>query len=136
MMKEKIMARLPFIFAYYTIIVLVTCIYNLSLGYTMMQNWWFIELFVFLVIFALLERVLACINFKNDLLYTIAEIAMAYVLFLLFSYFFHWVEFTPGNLLAATILFLICSVSGVAYLNYRYKLRTKELNELLKKQQE
>lgn len=133
-MKEKIMARLPFIFAYYTIIVLVTCIYNLSIGYTLMQNRWFVELFVFLVIFAVLERVLAGINFKSDLLYTIAEIGMAYVLFLLFSYFFHWVEFTPRNLLAATILFIISAVIGVAYMNYRYKLRTKELNELIKKQ--
>lgn len=135
-MKEKIMARLPFIFAYYTIIILVTCIYNLLLGYTMMQNRWFIELFVFLVIFAVLERVLTCINFKSDLLYTIAEVGMAYALFILFSYFFQWVEFTPGNLLAATILFIISAVIGVAYLNYRYKLRTKELNELIKKQQE
>ena len=134
-MKEKIMKRLPFIFAYYTIIVLVTCIYNLSLGYTMMQNWWFIELFVYLVIFSLLERVLAVINFKSDLSYTIAEFVMGYVLFLLFGYMFHWISFTPGNLLAATVLFLICSVSGVMYLNYRYKLRTKELNELLKKNQ-
>lgn len=135
MMKEKIMARLPFIFAYYTIIVLVTCIYNLSLGYTMMQNWWFIELFVYLVILAVLERVLAAINFKSDLLYTIAEIGMAYALFLLFSYLFHWVEFTPGNLLATTILFIIIAVIGISYFNYRYKLRTKELNELLKKNQ-
>ena len=135
-MKEKIMARLPFIFAYYTIIILVTCIYNLSLGYTMMQNRWFIELFVFLVIFAVLERVLAAINFKSDLLYTIAEIGMAYALFLLFSHLFHWVEFTPGNLLATTILFIIIAVIGISYFNYRYNLRTKELNELLKKQQE
>ncbi len=134
-MKEKIMKRLPFIFAYYTIIVLVTCIYNLSLGYTMMQNWWFIELFVYLVIFALLERVLAGINFKSDLHYTVAEIGMAYALLLVFSYLFQWVEFTPVNLLAATILFIISAVIGVSYMNYRYKLRTKELNELLKKNQ-
>ena len=135
-MKEKIMKRLPFIFTYYTLIVLVTCIYNLSLGYTMMQNRWFIELFVFLVIFAVLERVLACVNFKSDLLYTVAEIGMAYVLFLIFGYFFQWVEFTPGNLLAVTILFIIIAVIGVSYFNYRYKMQTKELNELLKKQQE
>jgi len=135
-MKEKIMARLPLIFAYYTIIILVTCIYNLSLGYTMMQNRWFIELFVCLVIFAVLERVLACINFKSDLLYTIAEIGMAYALFLVFSYFFHWVAFTPGKLLEVTLLFIIISVIGIAYMNYRYKLRAKELNELIKKQQE
>ena len=135
-MKEKIMARLPFIFTYYTIIVLVTCIYNLSLGYTMMQNRWFIELFVFLVIFAVLERVLARINFKSDLLYTVAEIGMAYVLFLVFGYLFQWVEFTPVSLLSVTILFIIIAVIGVWYFNYRYKLRTKELNELLKKQQE
>ena len=135
-MKEKIMKRLPFIFAYYTIIVLVTCIYNLSLGYTMMQNRWFIELFVFLVIFAVLERVLACVNFKSDLLYTVAEIGMAYVLFLVFGYLFQWVEFTPVSLLSVTILFIIIAVIGVSYFNYRYKLRTKELNELLKKQQE
>lgn len=135
-MKEKIMKRLPFIFAYYTIIVLVTCIYNLSLGYTMMQNRWFIELFVFLVIFAVLERVLACVNFKSDLLYTVAEIGMAYVLFLVFGYLCQWVEFTPVSLLSVTILFIIIAVIGVSYFNYRYKLRTKELNELLKKQQE
>ena len=135
-MKEKIMARLPFIFTYYRIIVLVTCIYNLSLGYTMMQNRWFIELFIFLVIFSLLERVLACVNFKSDLLYTVAEIGMAYALFLVFGYFFQWVEFTPGKLLATTILFILIAVIGVSYFNYRYKLRTKELNELLKKQQE
>ena len=135
-MKEKIMKRLPFIFTYYTLIVLVTCIYNLSLGYTMMQNRWFIELFVFLVIFAVLERVLARINFKSDLLYTVAEIGMAYVLFLVFGYLFQWVEFTPVSLLSVTILFIIIAVIGVWYFNYRYKLRTKELNELLKKQQE
>ena len=135
-MKEKIMARLPFIFTYYTIIVLVTCIYNLSLGYTMMQNRWFIELFVFLVIFAVLERVLACVNFKSALLYTVAEIGMAYVLFLIFAYLFQWVEFTPVDLLAVTVLFILIAVIGVSYFNYRYKLRTKELNELLKKQQE
>lgn len=135
-MKEKIMKRLPFIFAFYTIIILVTCIYNLLLGNTLIEIQWFLELFIFLVIYAILERVLACVNFKSDLLYTIAEFVMGYVLFLLFSYMFHWIAFTPEKLLAATILFLICSVSGVAYLNYRYKLRTKELNELIKKKQE
>lgn len=135
-MKEKIMKRLPFIFAFYTIIILVTSIYNLLLGNTLIEIQWFLELFAFLVLYALLERVLAVINFKSDLSYTIAEFVMGYVLFLLFGYMFHWISFTPGNLLAATVLFLICSVSGVMYLNYRYKLRTKELNELLKKQQE
>ncbi|MBP3593536.1 MAG: DUF3021 family protein [Lachnospiraceae bacterium] len=134
-MKEKIMKRLPFIFAFYTIIILVCCIYNLLLGNTLIEIQWFLELFAFLVLYALLERVLAVINFKSDLSYTIAEFVMGYVLFLLFGYMFHWISFTPGNLLAATVLFLICSVSGVMYLNYRYKLRTKELNELLKKNQ-
>jgi len=134
-MKEKIMKRLPFIFAYYTIIVLVTCIYNLLLGNTLIEIQWFLELFAFLVLYALLERVLAAVNFKSDMLYTIAEFGMGYALFLLFGYIFHWIAFTPGKLLEATILFLICSLSGVAYLNYRYKLRTKELNELLKKNQ-
>ena len=134
-MKEKIMVRLPFIFSFYTIIILVSCIYNLLLGNTLIQIQWFLELFAFLVIYAILERVLACINFKSDLLYTIAEIGMGYALFLVFSYFFHWVDFTPGKLLGATLLFIICAVLGIAYMNYRYKFRTKELNELIKKQQ-
>lgn len=134
-MKEKIMTRLPYIFAYYTIIILVTCIYNLLLGNTLIQIQRFLELFVFLVIFCILDRALAGINFKSDLSYTIAEIGIAYALFLLFSYFFHWVAFTPGKLLEATLLFIIIVIIGVAYMNYRYKLRTKELNELIKKQQ-
>lgn len=135
-MKEKIMKRLPFIFAFYTIIILVTCIYNLLLGNTLIEIQWFLELFSFLVIYAILERILACVNFKRDLLYTIAETGMGYALFLIFSYFFHWVKFTPEKLLGATLLFIICAVFGIVYMNYRYKLRAKELNELIKKKQE
>lgn len=134
-MKEKIMARLPFIFAYYTIISVISCIYNLVLGNSHIQLRWFLELFAFLVIFVLLDQALGCINFKSNLLFLLAEISVAYVLFLIFGYFFHWIAFTPGKLLGATLLFFINVVIGVAYMNYRYKLRTKELNELIKKQQ-
>lgn len=133
-MKEKIMARLPFIFAYYTIIILVTCIYNLLMGNTLIRIQWFLELLAFLVVFVILDNALGHINFKSELSIVLAETGVAYVLFLVFSYFFHWVTFTPGKLLGATVPFVISVVIGVAYMNYRYKLRTKELNELIKKQ--
>lgn len=135
-MKEKIMTRLPFIFSYYTIIVLVTCIYNLITGYSLIRISWFLELFGFLVVFTVLDHAIGSINFKSNLTCTLTEIGTAYVLFLVFSYFFHWVSFTPGKLLSATLLFLLIVVSGISYMYYRHKLRTRELNELIKKQQQ
>ncbi len=134
-MKEKIMARLPFIFAYYSIITIVTCTYNLLLGYTLMENRWFLELLAFLVVFTVLDHVISFINFRSYIACTLMEIVAAYSLFLIFSYFFGWISFTPQKLLSATLLFLLIAVVGIAYMNYRYKLRTKELNDLIKKQQ-
>lgn len=134
-MKEKIMARLPFIFAYYSIITTITCTYNLLLGYTLMENRWFLELLAFLIVFTILDHVISFINFRSYVACTLMEIVAAYSLFLIFSYFFGWISFTPQNLLSATLLFLLITAVGIAYMNYRYKLRTKELNDLIKKQQ-
>ena len=132
-MKEKIMERLPFIFCYYTIIILVTCIYNLSIGNTLIEIAWFVELFAFLVVFTVLEYFLNRIDFKNFWTCAIAETGFAYLLFLIFAYCFNWVTFTPAQLISATILFVVIAVLGIAYMNYRHKLRTRELNELLQK---
>ena len=87
-MKEKIMGRLPFIFAYYTIISVISCVYNLLAGNSHIQLNWFLELFAFLVIFVLLDELLGCINFKSDFTFVLAETGVAYLLFLLFGYFF------------------------------------------------
>ncbi|MBP3609361.1 MAG: hypothetical protein J6J42_03375 [Lachnospiraceae bacterium] len=134
-MKEKIMAKLPFIFSYYTIIVVVTCSYNLLIGNTLIRIGWFLELLACLVVFVLLDHAFGFINFKSNLTCLLAETGAAYILFLVFSFFFHWNGFTPGKLLTSTLLFLIVAVTGITYSNYRHKLRTKELNNLIKKQQ-
>ena len=133
-MKEKIMERLPIIYVYYTLIVFISCTYNLLMGYTSMNTRWFVELLIFLVVFNIFDYLLGNVNFKSFWSCAIAETAMAYVLFLVFAYFFKWVAFTPEQLLRATILFIIIAISGITYMNYRHKLRSKELNELLQKQ--
>lgn len=133
-MKEKIMSRLPFIYTYYTIIIFVTCIYNLAIGNTLIEIRWFIELFAFLVIFVILDQVFSHINFKSFFTCAISESAVAYVLLLVFSYFFKWITFAPEQILRLTILFLIIVTIGISYMNYRNKLHSKELNELIKKQ--
>lgn len=132
-MKEKIMSRLPIIYVYYTLIVFICCTYNLLMGYTSMNTGWFVELLVFLVVFNIFDYLLGNVNFKSFWTCAVAETAMAYVLFLVFAYFFKWVAFTPEQLLRATILFIIIAICGITYMNYRHKLRSKELNELLQK---
>lgn len=132
-MKEKIMSRLPIIYVYYTLIVFVTSAYNLLMGYSSMSTRYFVELFAFLVVFNICDSLLENVNFKSFWSCAIAETAMAYVLFLVFAYFFKWIAFTPKQLVHATILFVIIAVSGITYMNYRHKLRSKELNELLQK---
>ena len=133
-MKEKIMSHLPFIYAYYTIIVFVTCAANLIAGYNFMETGWFIELFVFLVVFTIFDTLMGNINFKSFLSCALAESVAGYILFMIFSYFFEWVDFTPEGLLYATILFIIIVVIGISYMNYQHKLRTKELNESIQRQ--
>lgn len=133
-MKENIMSRLPFIFAYYTIIVIITCASNLLVGNSSLQTRWFLELFVFLVIYSILHQALDSINFKRNWTFLLSEIGMAYVLFLVFGYAFQWFIFTPERLLFMTLIFVIIVVIGVSYMNYRHKLRTKELNDLIQRQ--
>lgn len=132
-MKEKIMERLPFIFCYYTIIILVSCIYNLSIGNTLIEIAWFVELFAFLVVFTILEYFLNRIDFKNFWTCAVTETSFAYLLFLVFAYCFDWVRFTPDQLIRVTTLFVIIAVLGITYMNYRHKLRAKELNELIQR---
>lgn len=132
-MKEKIMSWLPFIFAYYTIIVVVTCSYNLLIGNSYIDLSWFLEAFGFLVVYTLLHQLLDFINFKHDFTLILAETGLAYVLFLAAGYLFHWFVFTPERLLLMTLFFLSIVVIGVSYMKYRHKLRVKELNELIQK---
>ena len=55
-MKEKIMSYLPFIFTYYTIIVLSTCTYNSLLGNSYMKNTWFFEVLAYQIIFTIFDH--------------------------------------------------------------------------------
>ena len=132
-MKEKIMSRLPVIYVYYTLIVFVTSAYNLLMGYTSMSTRYFVELFAFLVVFNICDALLENVNFKSFWSCAVGETAMAYILFLVFAYLFNWIAFTPKQLVHATILFLIIAILGITYMNYRQKLRSNELNELLQK---
>lgn len=133
-MKEKIMSRLPLIYAYYTIIIFVTCIYNALLGNTQMETRWFIELFGFLIIFFVFEQLFQKLTFKSFIACAVAETALAYVLFLVFGYIFKWISFAAGQLIPATIIFILIAALGIFYMNYQHKLQTKELNELIQKQ--
>ena len=133
-MKEKLVSRLPLIFTYYTIIIIVTCTYNLFIGSTIIQTRWFLELFAVLVVYTILDQVFDYIDFKSYLTFVLAEAGAAYVLFLVFSYFFQWISFTPNQLLPATLLFAVIVAIGATYFNYRFQLRTKELNDLIKNQ--
>ena len=130
-MKERMITRLPSIFAYYTIIILATGIYNLVNGNTMISLSWLVELFVFLVIFNFADQILEHVNFKSFLSCAVAETSLAYALFLVFAYVFHWVSFTPNLLLRATLLFILIAVIGICYMNYQHKLRAREINDLL-----
>lgn len=132
-MKEKIMERLPIIFCYYTIITIVCCIYNLFMGNRLIEIVWFVELFAFLVVFNLLDHFINQIDFKSFWTCAIAETGFAYLLFLVFAYCFDWVRFTPEQLIRATVLFVINAALGITYMNYRHKLRAKELNELIQR---
>ena len=99
-----------------------------------MKNTWFFEVLAYLIIFTIFDHILGLINFKSNLTYTLAETGTAYVLFLIFGYVFHWISFTFTNLLGTTLLFLFIATIGITYLTYRHKLRTKELNDLIQKQ--
>lgn len=132
-MKEQIISRLPIIYIYYTLIVFICSTYNLLMGYTSMSTRYFVELFGFLIVFNVFDALLEHVNFKSFWSCAAAETAMSYVLFLVFAYFFSWIAFTPESLVHATILFLIIAILGISYINYKHKLRSKELNELLQK---
>lgn len=133
-MKEKLMSCLPHIFTYYSIIVLATGIYNLFIGNTQMEISYLVELFGFLALFFFIEPVLSSINFKSFWSWAIAETASAYVLFLIFAYIFKWVRFTAAELIPVSILFVLIAIIGIYYINCQHRMRTKELNELIRKQ--
>jgi len=132
-MKEQLISRLSIIYIYYTLIVFICSAYNLLMGYTTMSTSYFVELFVFLIVFNIFDALLGNINFKSFWTCAAAETAISYVLFLVFAYFWNWIAFTPESLIHATILFLIIAILGISYINYNLKLRSKELNELLQK---
>lgn len=133
-MKEKIMSRLPHIYAYYSIIIFVTSIYNLLIGNTKMNISYLVELFGFLAIFFFVEPIFEAINFKSFWSWAIAETGFAYVLFLIFAYIFKWIQFTAQDFIPVSILFVLIAAIGIYYINCQHRLRTKELNELIRKQ--
>lgn len=130
-MKKTIMSKLSFIFPYYTIIILATTIYNLLSGFTKIRTAWFIELFIFLIIFNIIDCALMKIEFKNYLTSVITEATIGYFLFLTVSYIWDWIQFTPTNLLSVTLLFTVIVVIGASYFHYRYKLHLEEINQML-----
>lgn len=132
-MKEKMMSRLPLVYAFYSIIIFVSCIYNAFLGNVHMETRWFIELFGFLIVFFVFEQLFQKLHFNSFFLCAVAETSLAYVLFLIFGYIFKWVSFVPAQLLRASILFVLIAAIGIFYMNYQHKLRTREINELLQK---
>ena len=133
-MKKQILSRLPHIYAYYSIIIFASGVYNILLGNTHMEIRYLIELFGFLIIFFFVEPLLGSINFKSFWSWAIAETGCAYVLFLIFAYIFKWISFTPNQFFPVSILFILIAAIGIYYMNCQHKLRTKELNELIKKQ--
>lgn len=128
------MSRLPNIYAYYSTIIFVSSVYNLLLGNTQIEITYFIELFGFLMVFFFVEPLFEAINFKSFWSWAIVETTFAYVLFLIFAYLFKWVSFTPEQLIPVSILFLLIAALGIYYINCQHRLRTKELNELIRKQ--
>lgn len=130
---KKLMSHMHAIYTYYTITVLVVCVFNLLRGYTLMDITWFLELLLFFIVFTVIERFMEKIRFKNSFTCTVAISAAAYCLVLIFSYLFYWIRFTPLELLFATLMFLIITIAGTSYMRYRYKLQIKEINDLLQK---
>lgn len=133
-MKEKLLSRLPHIYAYYSIIILVSSIYNMLLGNTQMNISYFVELFGFLAVFFLVEPIFAGINFKSFWFWAVTETGLAYVIFLVFAYIFKWIQFTAEEFIPVSILFVLIAAVGIYYINFQHRLHTKELNELIRKQ--
>ena len=133
-MKEKLMSRLPHIYAYYSIIIFVSSIYNLLIGNTQMNISYLVELFGFLVVFFFVEPILENINFKAFWSCAVAETGLAYILFLIFAYLFKWIHFTAKEFIPASILFILIAAIGIYYINCQHRLQTRELNELIRKQ--
>lgn len=133
-MKKNLMSCLPHIFAYYSLIIFATSIYNLLIGNTLMDISYLVELFVFLAVFFFIEPAFSSINFKSFWSWAIVETASVYVLFLIFAYIFKWIRFTAEELIPVSILFVLIAIIGIYYINCQHRLRTKELNELIHKQ--
>lgn len=130
-MKEKIMSKLPLIYTYYTIIILVTCIYNLILGNNLIEIQWFVEVLGGLVAFSILDLFIDKINFKSFIGASLTESLIGYLLFLAISYFFQWVPFTLDGTIHFSVIYIIIIIIGISYFYYRNKMQANELNQLI-----
>lgn len=134
-MKKMILFRIQAISFYFTATVLISSLSNLSEGFASMSNLGLVEMFGFIVLCNIVDIFMNKIDFKSYFSYLFTESCIIYMLFLLFSYFTNWFEFTPIRLIHVTLLFILITAIGYYYFYQRHKMTSDEVNQLLKERQ-
>jgi hypothetical protein len=134
-MKKMILTRIPAISFYFTITVLISSISNLLEGYRSMGNLGLIEIFLFITLCNIINIFVNKIDFKSYISYVLTESSIIYVLFLLFCYITHWIEFSMMRFIYVTIIYILITIIGYFYFYQRHKMNSDEVNQLLKKRE-
>lgn len=132
-MKRILKAYIPSTCITFTLTALFTCTSNLLQGYTAMYNFWFLQMFAFIVVIDVLDFALGYVNFNSYSAYFITEFILTYIAMLLFGYFCNWFSFTVQSLLVISIIFLIVFSCVHSYFYKMSRIQADEINSLLLK---
>lgn len=75
------------------------------------------------------------IPFKHNIAFHITNALACYTFFMGCGYFFHFFGFRLSNIIRVTIIFIILYIILTAFINYDYKRKSKQINDLIQKKQ-
>lgn len=114
------------------LVVFLGCLRNLILGDSMNGFAIFVvELAGYLVITAVVDTLVGCIDFKSYLANFLCETIVLYPITLLFAWMGHWFGMRVWNIVFFTVLFLVVMMAIHIYFYYMTKQEAEKINEYL-----
>lgn len=112
----------------FTLFMLINCIFNFG---STLDTAFILKIFCLICAAIAIWVIIESIDFHSLVLYYVTQYTIMYALLLSASIYQHWISLSPKSIGYFTIEYLIISIIITLYLNYRQKLTSERINQLL-----
>lgn len=130
-MKKQLLARLSAICIMFTLIILVSVVFNILNGYS--SGWPTLLVFIWLVVFHVVDYLLSLFPFRTCRQSRLCRMAVNYLLVMAVWYWMGWVSFNVWSILNSIINYLVFYKILQTILQAQRQAKANEINRALER---